>query len=65
MHPTYNITHVSSITCIILEEVEGSYSWNFSRLGSERKQKEVGELLVKNNIDVVAGQEYWEKRTLE
>ena len=30
-------------------------TWNF--LGSEHKQKEVGELLVKNNIDVVAGQE--------
>ena len=29
----------------------------FSGLGSERKQKEVEELLAKNNIDVVAGQE--------
>ena len=29
-------------------------TWNFSGLGSERKQKEVGELLAKNNIDVVA-----------
>ena len=28
---------------------------NFSGLGSERKQKEVEELLAKNNIDVVAG----------
>ena len=30
-------------------------------LGSERKQKEVEELLAKNNIDVVAGQESWER----
>ena len=36
-------------------------TWNFSGLGSERKQKEVGELLDRNNIDVVAGQESWEK----
>ena len=33
-------------------------TWNFSGLGSERKQKEVGELLA---IDVVAGHESWEK----
>ena len=31
----------------------------FSRLGSECKQKEIGELLTKNSIDVVAGQESW------
>ena len=36
-------------------------TWNFSGLCSERKQKEVGELLQVNNIDVVAGQESWEK----
>ena len=36
-------------------------TWNFSGLGSERKQKEVEELLAKNNIDVVAGQESWER----
>ena len=35
-------------------------TWNFSGLSSERKQKEDGGLLVKNNIDVVAGQESWE-----
>ena len=35
-------------------------TWNFSRLGSERKQREIGELLKKNSIDVVAGQESWE-----
>ena len=35
-------------------------TWNFSGLCSERKQKEVGELLKVNNIDVVAGQESWE-----
>ena len=33
-------------------------TWNFSGLCSERKQ---GELLQVNNIDVVAGQESWEK----
>ena len=36
-------------------------SWNFSGLCSERKQKEVGEPLLKLNLDVVAGQESWEK----
>ena len=36
-------------------------TWNFSGLCSERKQKEVGELLVENNMDIVAGQESWEK----
>ena len=36
-------------------------TWNFSGLCSERKQKEVRELLVKNNIDVLAGQESWER----
>ena len=34
---------------------------NFSRLCSDRKQKEVRELLAKHNVDVVAGQESWEK----
>ena len=36
-------------------------TWNFYGLGSEHKQKEVEELLAKNNIDVVAGQESWER----
>ena len=36
-------------------------TWNFSGLSSERKQKEVDELLAKNNIDVVAGQESLER----
>ena len=36
-------------------------TWNFSGLSSERKQKEIGELLTRNCIDVVAGQESWEK----
>ena len=36
-------------------------TWNFSGLGSERKQKEIGELLTKNSINVVAGQESWER----
>ena len=37
-------------------------TWNFSGLGSECKQKEIGELLTKNIIyDVVAGQESWER----
>ena len=31
----------------------GSKKENFSGLGSEHKQKEIGELLVKNTIDVV------------
>ena len=35
--------------------------WNFSGLCSDHKQKEVGELLAKQNLDVVAGQESWEK----
>ena len=35
-------------------------SCNFSGLCSEHKQKEVGELLAKHNLDVVAGQESWE-----
>ena len=34
--------------------------WNFSGLCSDRKQKEVEELLAKHNLDV-AGQESWEK----
>ena len=36
-------------------------TWNFSGLGSECKQKEIGGLLTKNSIDVVAGQESWER----
>ena len=36
-------------------------TWDFSGLGSEHKQKEVEELLAKNNIDFVAGQESWER----
>ena len=36
-------------------------TWNFSGLCSEHKQKEVGELLQVNKIDIVAGQESWEK----
>ena len=36
-------------------------TWNFSGLCSDRKQKEIGELLAKHNSDVVAGQESWEK----
>ena len=32
-------------------------TWNFSGLCSDHKQKEIGELLVKRNLDVVAGQE--------
>ena len=35
--------------------------WNFSWLCSERKRKEIGELLQVNKIDNVAGQESWEK----
>ena len=36
-------------------------TWNLSGLCSERKQKEVVDYLVKHDIDVVAGQESWEK----
>ena len=36
-------------------------TWSVSGLCSERKQKEIGELLQVNNIDIVAGQESWEK----
>ena len=39
----------------------GVTKWNFSRLYSEYKQKEVAEFLVKSNIGVVAGWEFWEK----
>ena len=35
--------------------------WNFSGLCSEHKQEEGGELLQVNKIDIVAGQESWEK----
>ena len=35
--------------------------WNFYGICSQRKQKEVAGVLVKNNIDVCAGQESWEK----
>ena len=38
-------------------------SWNFTGLCSDCKQKEVGELLEKHNLDVVAGQESWRKKT--
>ena len=40
-------------------------TWNFSGLYSDGKQKEIGELLAKHNLDVVAGQESREKRKLE
>ena len=36
-------------------------TWNFSGLCSDHKPKEIGELLAKHNLDVVAGQESWEK----
>ena len=36
-------------------------TWNCSGLCSDRKQKEVGEMLGKHNIDIVAVQETWEK----
>ena len=36
-------------------------TWNFSGLCSDRKQKEIGELLAKHNLDVAADQESWEK----
>ena len=36
-------------------------SWNFSGLCSDLKQKEVSEVLNKFKLDIVAGQESWEK----
>ena len=36
-------------------------TWNFAGLCSDRKQKEIGELSPKHNLDVVTGQESWEK----
>ena len=36
-------------------------TWNFSGLCNDRKLKEIGEFLAKHNLDVVAGQESWEK----
>ena len=36
-------------------------TWNFSGLCSERKQKEVAEILSRLTIDIVAGQESWER----
>ena len=36
-----------------MKALGGKGTWNFSGLGSEHKQKEVGELLANNNIDVV------------
>ena len=36
-------------------------TWNVSGLCSERKQKEIGELLACNSIDTVAVHESWEK----
>ena len=36
-------------------------TWNFSGMCSERKQKEVAEILSRLNIDIVAGQESWER----
>ena len=32
-------------------------TWNFSGLCSDRKQREIGELPAKHNLDVVAGQQ--------
>ena len=37
-------------------------TWNFSGLCCDRKQKEIGELLAKHNLDVVVGHESWEKK---
>ena len=36
-------------------------TWNVSGLCSERKQKEIADLLACNSIDIVAVQEFWEK----
>jgi hypothetical protein len=49
-----------------MKEVQGERklriaTWNFSGLSSERKQKEVSEILNRLKLDIVAGQESWEK----
>ena len=36
-------------------------TWNFFCLCSECKQEEVAEILSRLNIDIVAGQESWER----
>ena len=36
-------------------------TWNFCGICSQRKQKEVAGVLKKNNVDIYAGQESWEK----
>ena len=36
-------------------------SWNFSGLCSQRKQKEISEILNKLKLDIVAAQESWER----
>ena len=59
-----DVVHVSRKVKTLGNKKERSLrvaTWNFSGLCSECKQKEVGELLVENNIDIVAGQESWEK----
>ena len=43
------------------KEIEGSNMGFFSGLCNDRKQKEIGELLAKHNLDVVVGQESLEK----
>ena len=37
-------------------------TWNFSGLCSEHKQKEISEVLNRVKIDIVAGQETWERK---
>ena len=49
---------VKAVTC---ERKLRIGTWNFAGLCSERKQKEVGQVLEKLNLDVVAGQESWER----
>ena len=61
--------HSVNVDCVsskvgTLGKSAGKKRWRvatFSGLCSEHKQKEVEEYLVKNDIDVVAGQESWEK----
>ena len=37
-------------------------TWNFAGLCSERKQKEISEVLNRVKVDIVAGQETWERK---
>ena len=37
-------------------------TWNFAGLCSERQQKEISEVLNRVKVDIIAGQEMWERK---